>query len=416
MKRIFITILCLFCVIGVAHACTVDEIDVFGDGTQCEPVKFKLVTTEIENAGTFSFYMSAAGTFYVDCGNGGVLSGTGVSGTVIVRDNINDTQYICTYSEPGVKTITFSGLATGYNSVAAANVPAIRFNGASSTLVAGIFGSLGAMFPTLSSSTYGGRYPRFYNTFSGCSNIKSSIPANLFSGVTGAPVENMFRATFKGCSKLSGSIPENLFSGISGVPSNRAFYEVFSGCASLTGTLPANLFAGISGNNRSVGPFTAAFQGCSGLIGYIPPTLLPQNMTGSCATCNIFNKADGLMRSCPCGTHQYFTGYEDQSNFYGHVSCEVGKKSNEHWNNGICTTDCTAGATQLKTSTGLDYMLLTDATSTHSISIKLNNKICHIPLANGVSNNAINVSWNGNIWHAVAPDEIMPVGFTGQPD
>ena len=42
---LFYVIISIFC--GVAHACESNEIDVLGDGSQCETAKFTLTTTEL---------------------------------------------------------------------------------------------------------------------------------------------------------------------------------------------------------------------------------------------------------------------------------------------------------------------------------------------------------------------------------
>ena len=52
--------------IGTAYACDTNQIDVLGDGTQCETAKFTLTTTNLvlPDDAEFKFYMSASGTFY----------------------------------------------------------------------------------------------------------------------------------------------------------------------------------------------------------------------------------------------------------------------------------------------------------------------------------------------------------------
>lgn len=280
----------------VARAdCAENEIDVLGDGTQCETAKFTVTTTEIAGGGEFKFLMTALGTFYVDCGDGGTLSGTGASGKTIVRTTNTEASYTCTYNDAGVKTIHFGGVASRYHGGAAA---AIRFNGGTPTLVAGISGSLGAIFPTMGVGAV--LQPSFRNTFNGCAKLTGSIPENLFSGISGAPVPTMFQQTFTGCSNLTGSIPAGLFAGISGAPANTMFSSTFSGCAGLTGTIPAGLFAGISGppaNNM----FYRTFMGCSSLTGSIPENLFA-GISGAPATymfSGTFNGCAGLTGTIP---------------------------------------------------------------------------------------------------------------------
>ena len=277
IRRFFIALVAVF--LGIfggyaAHACTVDEIDVLGDGTNCQTTKFTLTTTEIADGGKFQFYMSAMGTFYVDCGAGGTLSSSAsdVSGVTITRSNTTGATYTCTYTgNTEAKTIRFGGIAaTGnaYVNGTNANAAAIRFN-VTPTLVAGISGSLGAIFP--SRGTESAQQPRFSRTFSGCTNLTGPLPANLFNGVTGTATY-MFSSTFNNCSGLTGSIPENLFSGISGKPATAMFFYTFAGCSGLTGSIPENLFSGILGAPVT-NMFASTFDGCSGLTGSIPENL-----------------------------------------------------------------------------------------------------------------------------------------------
>jgi len=148
----------------------------------------------------------------------------------------------------------------------------------------------------------------------------------------------------------------------------------------------------------------------SQLTGYIPKGLFSKisaNATNEFT--NVF-RATNLYTECPCGTHSATTAWGINT-IDGRAVCEVGTKGNEHWNNGVCTTDCG----KLKTSTGLEYPILSVATSQHGINVGVGNDVCHVPLANGVANNNINVSFGGATYHATVPDEIVPTGFTGQP-
>ncbi len=225
LKSIIVaTVLCfIYLFPTIAHAaCAENEIDVLGDGTNCQTTKFTLTTTEIADGGTFQFYISAKGTFYVDCGAGGTLSSSAsdVSGMTITRSNTTGATYTCTYTgDTESKTIRFGGeVATGnaYVNGTNANAAAIRFN-VTPTLVAGISGSLGAIFP--SRGTASAQQPRFYRTFYGCTNLAGTIPDNLFSGVT-ATATYMFYQTFYNCSKLTGYIPAGMFDKITTYSSN----------------------------------------------------------------------------------------------------------------------------------------------------------------------------------------------------
>ncbi|MDR1323611.1 MAG: bacterial Ig-like domain-containing protein [Candidatus Margulisbacteria bacterium] len=112
----------------------------------------------------------------------------------------------------------------------------------------------------------------FSGTFSDCKGLTGSIPADLFSGISGAPAQDMFYLTFFGCRGLTGSIPADLFSGISGVPASGMFENTFYCCDGLTGSIPADLFSGISGAPTS-NMFSGTFSDCKGLTGSIPADL-----------------------------------------------------------------------------------------------------------------------------------------------
>ena len=300
---------CLFvcviyaCFASVAHACTANEIDVVGDGTNCQTAKFTITTTELTADTTFAFYMSAMGTFYVDWGDGTVDN--------ITRTDTTETLYDHTYTTGGVKTIRFGGLATEYSS---ANIAAIWFSNGSATptLIATLTGSLGHIFPTLENRKT--KQPQFRQTFDSCTNL-SSIPAELFDGVTGNTHE-MFSYTFGRCIKLT-QIPYGLFSGIYG--SNVAmFYGTF--ISSGVRLLPDDLFAGVYGKAYSM--FFRTFSGCSNLSGYISPsTFAGLNNSGLYTTDMMHAVFAGtnLATTCPPGTEQFVTGYEDY--WDGHVSC-----------------------------------------------------------------------------------------------
>ena len=243
-------------------------------------VKFQLTTTSMTANDTFKWSMSAAGTFYVDCGDNGVLSGTSVSGNTITRSNTTMAQYTCTYPNAGTHTIRFGGTATEYNNTtggSSASAVAIGFSTSNysnntPTKIAGISGSLGAIFGTIGTGDTLSKQPRFFYTFDGCSRLTGAIPSNLFAGISGAPATSMFNRTFSGCGGLTGSIPESLFAGISGAPAASMFANTFDGCSGLTGAIPSNLFAGIKGTPAPY-MFSGTFFGCSGLTGSIPEKL-----------------------------------------------------------------------------------------------------------------------------------------------
>ncbi len=254
----------------------------------------EFVVTTTSDTTTFSFRMSAAGTFYVDWGDGNIET--------IIKNDTTDATFVHEYNVMGAYNIGFFGQATAY----ATSTTAISFSGNKN--VAGISGSLGAIFGTLSSGTN----PRFGSTFYSCSNMTGSIPAGLFSGVSGKPVDSMFASTFYGCSGLSGSIPADLFRTIEGAPAAYMFGGTFYGCSGLTGSIPEDLFAGISGAPQ-VNMFHDMFFGCKGLTGSIPENLFA-GISGSprrSVFLGVFNGCTGLTGNIPAGLFRGIKGAPD---------------------------------------------------------------------------------------------------------
>ena len=386
--------------------CASDKIDAGLDGTNCQTPKFTITTTNV-NAGTeFNFYISASGTFYVDCGAGGTLSGTGVTNNTITRNDTTEALYTCTYSTAGTKNIRMAGLATGYNTAQINGAASIRFgygaggpDSSTPTLVASISGSIGQIMQTLGDSD--GQQPRFTWTFAE-TNI-TSIPASLFSGVTGS-ISYMFNGVFYSVLGIT-SIPENLFvninspsyalfhyafcgSGITSIPENlfanisghaaSLFDKTFNSCALLTSipaglfrtisgtadnmfrltfsgtgitSIPAELFSGVNGNGVAGEMFYRTFTNCESLTGYIPPQLFagliangsPYDSRGDGMMSNIFYNT-GLATTCPSGMTQYITGYEDYwsgkvSCVDANLTCSAGNYLPAH---GYACTQCTA--------------------------------------------------------------------------
>ena len=268
----------------------------FAGGANAWDTKFSITTTNLDADTTglnFVFSMSAKGEFYVDCGDDGTLSGTGAIGDTITRTGTVAALYTCTYTTGGIKTIQIGGLATGYS--IGIQTSAIQFGSSASsstltpTLVAGISGSLGAIFPSLGNDN--GKQPRFYQTFYNCSNMTGSIPSGLFTGISGQPATYMFSYTFYNCSGLTGSIPSGLFGNLSGSAANSMFRETFSQCSGLTGSIPAGLFGNLTGVPTQY-MFNATFKNCSGLTGSIPAGLFG-NLTGQPASGMFQSTFDG---------------------------------------------------------------------------------------------------------------------------
>ena len=294
-------------------ACASNEIDVADNGSNCQTSKFEVTTTSLVANGTFKFAISAEGTFYVDCGDGGSLSGTGASGKTISKSTNFSVSYTCTWTAAGAHTVKFAGAATEYSTVGldvTSDNAAITFYTSISnnaTKIASVSGSLAAVFPQLGSSA--SQIPQFIDTFKGATNL-TSIPSTLFSGgnlTGGSNAKYVFYQTFEDCTGLT-AMPAGLFAEITSA-GNSMFSNTFNGCSSLSGFIPSTTFAGLVANNA--------------------PTAT--NMWN-----DTFNGTQ-LATACPNGLPQYYTGYEGNANnttWNGKVSC--GCMPGYHVENGVC--------------------------------------------------------------------------------
>ena len=278
MRKALVFLFILFLPLS-AHAatCSASHIDVLNDGTNCQTSKFELTTTT--DTTSLIFAITATGVFYVDCGDGGLLTqdtstyGT-ISGKTVTRTSGNKTVYTCSWNSAAAHTIKFAGTATGYSVNASTTISFYQDSGGTQNKIASINGSLGAMFPVIDNTA-----PRFNSTFRGCSNM-TNIPVTLFAGIdtTNVSVTNgMFAITFYGCTSLT-TIPENLFSSIdtrSATDTRYMFYDTFANCTGLTGNIPAGLFSSINTRyaTRTSMMFSDTFANCTGLTGNIPADL-----------------------------------------------------------------------------------------------------------------------------------------------
>lgn len=265
---------------------------------------YHFTATTTSDTTEFNFTISASGAFYINWGDGTAMQ-------KIIKPATGAQTISHTYATAGAYDIRIGGRAMGYNRNAA-----VSFK--SNLNLAGINGSLGQIFRNV-----GTNMPLFWETFRYCTNLRGSIPAELFDGVTGTPRTHMFDGTFDGCRGLTGSIPENLFAGIKGAPAYFTFSYTFYGCTGLTGEIPGKLFSGISGA-PSVGTFEHTFYNCSGLTGPIPSGLFSgirgapaANMFGS-----TFALCRGLTGEIPLGFFGNLSGTPAGSMFYStFMSC-----------------------------------------------------------------------------------------------
>ena len=220
----------------------------------CEPFtpEFTVKTINMAANTTFSFNLTAAGSYTIDWGDG--------YSQKIEKTDISVKTYKHTYATAGAYTIRMAGEATAYKE----NTAAISFSGNKN--IAELDGSLGAIFS-------GPAHPyMFASTFQSCTNL-TTIPETLFDGVTDA-ANYMFSSTFSGCTSLQ-SIPDTLFSGVTGA-ADYMFNQTFYGCSALS-EIPSGLFSGVTGAAGRM--FISTFYGCTSLQS-IPGTLF-DSVTGA---------------------------------------------------------------------------------------------------------------------------------------
>ncbi len=306
--------------------------------SECMEPKF----TATYSGTSAGFEMTAGGTFYIDWGDGTVQK--------ITRNVTGHTTYSHTYSQSGSHNVRFAGQATGYSTTTQSTHSTINYNDvaisfAGQTNLTGISGSLGSIFSTIGDGGTLATQPRFAMTFRSCTNLRGSIPAELFTGVhgqpvrymfnttfwntklsgnipplfkdlSGSPAEEMFANTFYGLSGLTGSIPSGLFGNLSGSPAENMFKQTFCDCSGLTGSIPSNLFGNLSGTPAAF-MFGATFYGCSGLTGSIPSNLFG-NLSGAPAE-NMFSMTfygcSGLTGSIPSNLFGNLSGAPAENMF-----------------------------------------------------------------------------------------------------
>ena len=256
-------------------------------------VSFRTINFDGSTSRAIGFKMMAAGTFYVNCGDGGTLylnvdsnnySTDGNKGMFITNNVDIGAQIICSYSTDGVKTVYFEGEATGYYSNWDNSALTFYFSDYRTNLAA-ISGDLSAVFPDLGINQT--QHPSFFNAFVGCSNL-TEISDTLLSGYTTAQAK-MFYSMFKqtGLQEL----PPHLLANITSFDQSGqsyAFNEMFQGCR-ISGYIPSTFFQGLLG--QPVGNYAGAMT-------------------------RIFNGNSSMATSCNGypETIQYVTGYESSWN------------------------------------------------------------------------------------------------------
>ena len=329
-----------FRVIGVIIACVFGAIAPrvgYADTTY----PFTVTTTALSANTAFTFTISARGTFYVDWGDGSAEQ-------TISHSNTSEMAISHTYTNAGTYTIGLRGTAGIYNEdplVAAISFGAYDGHGQPTSntadLVAGISGSLGALFPHVRSAGIWNNAltPSFAGTFWGCSSLSSIVSGEgvfypFQSYYINYMFNKMFYRTFYGCTGLT-EVPGNLFYGFFTGNAGSVWLEgMFEETFAYSGLtyLPEGLFGEISGTGTDM--FKGTFQGCSNLGGYVPKGMFWFDYDGYCTNCGLrYNANNNMMTdifdgtnlatSCdPYGAIQYTSDFD--SYFDGKVVCQPG--------------------------------------------------------------------------------------------
>ncbi len=348
--------------------CVILVCSLFAVSVHATEPEFTVTTTA--DTTEFSFTIEAARDFTIDWGDGNMET--------INKTAVRTTTCSHTYSTAGEYDIGISGQATEYGDWMEQEI-SISF--ANNKNIAGISGSLGAIFGTLDSGTH--RQPVFEGTFMGCSNMTGQIPAELFNGISGQPEHHMFFGTFSGCSGLTGTIPANLFSGISGSAGAAMFMGTFDGCSGLTGYVDANLFSNITDNDMPL-VYQNTFSGATGMDTVCPANTYTVDKPDSSWTVAVCSP-------CPTGT----TSPADSPSIDSCV-CDSGFVYNSA---GWCGALCGGGFTTLNTSTGIAAPVFADKNTNPAIHIRQNDTVCYVDLVAGSADGAINVMYNGTAYH-----------------
>ena len=164
-------------------------------------------------------------------------------GTVVNVESYDDENRKHTYSNAGTYTVKIDGKCEGFG-----------------------FNFVSESKEKLTKLVQWGVIEAKHYDFSGCSNLKGTIPLpsrNSFNNV------ESFRLLFYNCKKITGNIPDDLFKYAYNVTT---MANTFNWTSSLTGSIPENLFV----NCRKITNFRFTFAGTN-LSGNVPGNLFKNN-------------------------------------------------------------------------------------------------------------------------------------------
>ncbi len=154
-------------------------------------IEYKFFMTTTDDTSSFSLSLGAAGTFYIDWGDG--------TTEIIEKNDYYETTHTHNYANTGIYNIKLGGQATAYQRCTSATSSIGPLNHSTNGgVITDISGCLGCIFPTLDD----GSQPCFPRLFAW--TYIQNIPDNLFDGITENFTDYMFFAMFQCCPYLTG--------------------------------------------------------------------------------------------------------------------------------------------------------------------------------------------------------------------
>lgn len=166
-----------------------------------------------------------------------------------------------------------------------------------------------------------------------------------------------------------------------------------------------NAFTAMCNYRDTYGPFKTGYYYCGGRFYTLAATgwYLSKNTETTYDTWE--SGANVVIYNVPSrctnapASHAYYTGAGTLGGNDCPFKCDAGYVHSAF--NNICTTLCTAGFTQLKTSSGVTVNVYADKPTTPALNISTSRGTCYVALAPGAQDGAINVQYGGNTYHTV---------------
>lgn len=219
--------------------------------TLIRKIEFPLWVVPETDDSNFIINIAAAGTFFINWGDGVIEKWTKDVGPADISHNYSDAA--------NNHTVHIGGTPTRYPLT---DNGAIYFGNSTDRSVREVGGCIGCVFGTIEDGTEEWHQPKFHQTFRMNAQL-TSVPSGFFDGLYGGAGRRMFWNAFS----KSGIVefPDNLFGTSRLEPAKEMFVSFCDECTSLQ-HIPDNMFANISGDATDVESlFYNSFNGCSAL-------------------------------------------------------------------------------------------------------------------------------------------------------